>query len=322
MKTRHPLISPRIRVLWMGLAMALLFALPLDAQAQVRPNGQVTVMPGGLWLTRVYDANSKVSIDAQCGSLDYYKQLFAQIQRQVSYYNSPDGTNKFFKRVGVTVYAPGVPFPSSTDEAHCQERNGLGDSNIDIVKFPDVYKFEGALSHEMGHAYHNWTLCFTGTTPRYGSYGAIFTPFFERQISENGSTWSATGKPWYQPWGPGKGRDENKLEQFANVFRYFMGADVTRGQSGPGTKDPVVPGFKDPAKNPHWGKQLRLLPELTGYWNSYGIQNGTLSWQDGADGYWQFKNAAGQLMVQKNYYEWYEVVAGRWQRVSPRYTVN
>lgn len=304
------------------MVLALVCNLPLEARAQVKPAGQVEVLPGGLWLTRVYDANSRDSIDTQCGSLDYHKKLFSQIQRQVAYYNSPDGTNKFLKQVGVAVYSPRVPFPSTTDKAHCKERNGLGPSDINIVKFSDAYQFEGALSHEMGHAYHNWTLCFTGTPYKHGQYGPIFSEFFERQLTLNGSTWSKDGKPWRQPWAPAAGRDENKQEQFANVFRYFLGTDATRGKSGPGTRDPVVPGFKDPAANQHWGKQLRLLPELTGYWDSYGVQNRTLSWEGGADGYWQFKNAAGQTMIHKNYYEWYEVVGGRWQRVSPRYNVD
>jgi hypothetical protein len=277
--------------------------------------GHVVILRSGAWLFRIYDSSNRASIDDQCGSVAYFEDLAGQMQKQLKYYNSPDGTNKFFKRVAIGVWAPNTGFPSTTDEAHCSDRNGIGDSDINVRKFADKYQFEGALSHEMGHAYVNWTRCFADDR-----FASAFAELFERQVSGNGSRWSATGKPWSKPWEPSPGRDENKDEQFANTFRYFLGADATRGKSGP-PKDLVVPGFNDPAKNLHWGKQLKLLPELTGYWESHGLQS-DLTWQGGTNGYWQFKNSAGTWMKQQDYYDWYEWRDRQWVRVYPRYHVE
>jgi hypothetical protein len=260
----------------------------------------------------------------------------------VSYYNSNDGTNKFLKHVRLSIYSPPVAFPSSTDLAHTTPL-GNGNSDVAIRKFPDtllingkaeLYKFEGAFAHEMGHAYHNWTRCFD-----YPSFGNTFTEFFQIQVSKNGSTpKTRPGQPpWINTWGdPSKGRNEDEREQFANTFRFFLGSDITRGQGGPPPSIPglrvpadprwaqegTVPGFKSPADNLQWGKQLRLLPELTGYWMTYGLMGFDLSWQGGADGYWQFLNGAGTWMKLQNYYEWYEWKDRRWNRVSPRYSVS
>lgn len=282
----------------------------------VSPVTVSTTLPGGIVLNRIYDGNSTVPVDVQCGSISYISSLTNQIKNQISYYNSSDGTNKFFDKIILNVYSPLVDFPSSKDLADTTPTGTSSDpgtSTINIQKYatgnptPD-YRFEGALSHEMGHAYHNWTRCFDSNRP----YGAYFSAWWERQVSTNHTEYSDTGYPWYNP----PRANENQYEQFANAFRYFFGCDSTRGQSGTST-DPVQPGFEDPAAHPDWGTQMKLLPETTAYWDTYGLLNGSLSWQPGQ--YWQFQNASGTWMAQTNYDTWYQWDGSNWNQVYPVY---
>lgn len=279
------------------------------------------VLKAGTVLVRHYD--DAFDLDRQCcGALSYYQAVEDQILHgALSYYG-----RKFTEKVEINVYAPlleGTPaWPAGFGGADCADLGG-GRSRIRIRWFDPAafggYKLPAALSHEIGHAYHNWTRCFHGT-PYAGTFGV----FFERLVSSDGSAFDPSRKPWIEPWGPGS-RTEDKFEQFANAFRCFFGVLATRGVSGSGTTDPVVPGFKDPAAHPEWGAMLRLLPELTAYWDAYGLRDGTLRWEGGADGAWVFQNAAGDWIRQSDYYAWqrwgwsWAAWANAWNAFYPTY---
>lgn len=277
------------------------------------------VLTRGTVLVRHYD--SDYDLDRQCcGPLSYYQAVEDQMASgALLYYDRASGRNKFFEKVELNIYAPllqGTPaWPSGFGGADCLNL-GNGQSRVRITWFDPAssgsYKLPAAISHEFGHAFHNWTRCFEGT-----AYAAQFSAFFERLVSSNHTTFSATAKPWDQPLGAGS-RDEDRFEQFANAWRYFFGVLCTRGVSGQ-EPEKVLPGFEDPAAHPEWGKQLRTLPELTAFWDRYGLKEPSLSWQGGADGFWQFQRSDGTYIAQTDFNTWFRWDGTLWAQFWPSY---
>jgi hypothetical protein len=276
--------------------------------------------PSGLKLVRHYDSHEvgSYSIDTQCGTVSYYSAMVDQlIYQSLEYYNKPDGKNKFLEKVELHVYSFFIPnMPNSTAQAYCIDLGNYR-SRIDI-RFYDTpsfgsYKMLAAVSHEMGHAYHNWIRCFS-----HANINGEFSQFWEKQVSSNHTVWNPNMKPWDQPWGTGS-RDEDKFEQFANAFRYFKGVLATRGVSGAGTTDPVVPGFEDPAAHAEWGKQLKILPETCAFWETYGLKPASLVWYGGTTGYWQFQQSDGTWIAQTDYNTWFKWQNNAWVQYWPTY---
>jgi hypothetical protein len=235
-----------------------------------------------LTLVRHFDETKGESAEKHCGPLVDWSRWIAEIGAGLEYYKFGD-THKFFEKVVVHCYSLSVGLPDpNIGGAYCVDL-GTGRSVIHIPYFNgggyDPYVMDAYLSHELGHAFHNWTRCFAD------KFGKEFVPFWDRQISENNSTFDATKSPWKTP----TGGIQYANEMFANAFRCYFGARLTRGVSGPGSKDPVTPGFRDPALNQGWCTQMKLLPETAAMIEAYGIKAGTLAWPWGDTGGWRFQ---------------------------------
>lgn len=271
---------------------------------------QVNTLNAGLTLVRHYDPD--YDLEQQCGSLSYYQALEDQLlYGPLSYFNQSDGNNKFMLRFQLHVFHGGMQLPIPPHPAYCFEPVGdSGTSEIHIRYLADQYAFPAAISHEVGHAHHNWCKVFS-----MAGLSAEFSRFWEQQVAVNGTRYDPTVYPWKQA----NGQVETPYEQYANAYRFFQGTLSTRGSSGSGSPDPVLPGFRDPAANPHWGKQLKILPELAAFVASHGIMANTLSWQGGEYGYWQFRRQDGVWVAQTDYYVWYEWKNSSWSRYYPAY---
>lgn len=280
---------------------------------------QTTVLSSKLTLVRHFGVNE--TADQHCGTIARQEQRVNQIGVGLEYYKFGD-THKFFEKITVHLYSLSVGIPDkSIGGAYCYDLGGR--SEIHIPNYDgggyDPYTMDAYLSHEIGHAFHNWTRCF------YDKIGPEFVAFWERGISENNSTFNATLYPWKTAAG-GLQRPE---EMFANAFRCFLGAALTRGVSGPGSKDPVTPGFRDPKLNQGWCTQMKLLPETAAMVQAYGIKAGTLTWPWGDMGGWRFQlpsNAQYPNLWVAHWYEnnnmaaWYFWNGSAWLRWYPSYT--
>lgn len=138
--------------------------------------------------------------------------------------------------------------------------------------------------------------------------------FWSRQVTANSS--NPSGIPYntsVAPWNTGN----HPSESFAETYRYFLGSNATRSVS----QTPAT-GINNPASNPHWKKQLQLMPELTGYWDSYGLLD-NLSWQgDATSGYWQFRNNSSEWIAQTGPYSWFKWNGSSWVNFNPTYSVH
>lgn len=284
-----------------------------------------TTFPNGLNVYRHYDSAQSSNVDTQCGDLTLWLSYCNQLAHDsFEYYNQIDGTNKFFRCVNIHVYSTSLPFPNAqTALALTYSRGTTGQlpayhSDITIQYFDpkvNAYRFPAALSHEMGHAFHNWV----------GLYGADNTGeqevdiCWERMISINQKQY--TGNETHLPWTLDK-----PWEQFANTFRCIFGTYLdpghTRGSSGPGTPDPVIAGFNDPKAEASWKKAIQLLPETCAMIKNYGVASGTMAWKDA---YWYFQTKQGVWVYQDDYYSWYQWAwnlskfSWEWQKFSPTY---
>lgn len=271
----------------------------------------------GLILNRFYD-DLGGSVDVQCRSLTWWNQVFKEMESGLEYYWF-GSSHKFFSKVKINIYSPDVEFPDkSYAEAYCHDR-GNCTSEIFMINFKEESKVKGAISHEMGHAYHNWCEVFS-----HSVISAEFSPFWERQFSANDSTFHPDMKPWDDPWGCSC-RDENALEQFANAWRCYFGTNSERGSSGAGTDDPVVPGFEDPKSNQQWCTMMKLLPETCAMIKNYGIKPGSLMWPYGTYGGFVFTTTKYPTKTVCHWFDnnnmavWYEVINGAWVRWYPSY---
>jgi hypothetical protein len=289
--------------------------------------------PSGLSVIRHFDDARPESADEQCGSVALWQGYVDQLAHDShEYYTLPDGTNKYFKAVEINAYSRFMPFPNAQLALALTYSLGAGKSRVDIQYFDpaaDAYRFPAALSHEMGHAYHNWC-------GMYGNDGAGLEEVarcWERLVSSNHSTYPGheTAQPWPHdaPW-----------EQWANAFRVLFGTyqapGNTRGSSAPntandGTRDRCQPGFENPSDHLEWKRMMQFAPELCGFIRSYGVQPGTIDWRGW---YFIFKTAkdwAGLKAGTWVYQDWYYSVAGRtdgwhhwdgsaWQQFHPSYT--
>lgn len=245
----------------------------------------VTNLPYGVVLIRHYD-DQKGSVDSQCGPVHWYESFVRElIDYSIRYYNQPDGTNKFARKVTLNAYGTYTPYPTDTTqffggntltEAMCCYPTGNGTSRIDARWLGTenvVYRMPACLSHEFGHAYHNWCQFFDG-----GPMAEILA-YWKRTVGEPAT------------------------ELFANAFRVLKGTSQTRGVSGPGSREPLPEGIADPKDHPEWMKQMDLLPELCAYAQAHGCKS--LSWQGGVDGYWQLQRNDGTWMKQEGPYKWF-----------------
>lgn len=286
----------------------------------------------GTKLNRIYDNSyypGSGSCDTQCGSLALWGQYLQELMTDShEYYNQPDGTNKFFRCVTINCYSRFLPFPNQQLAlALTYSRGDHGqlpafNSQIDIQYFDptvDPYRFPAALSHEVGHAYHNWA-------GLYGNDQASpeIAKMWEKMCSSNHTTYDPNNGPWKVP----DGRTEGPWEQFANDYRYFFGTinspGNTRSSSGSNSRDPVITGFEDPANHLDWKKMMQFLPELCSMVKSYGIIPGSISWNNW---YYQFQIGSGQWVYMDYYYTytgrgdgWHYWNGSTWVQWAPSYT--
>lgn len=284
---------------------------------------QRDALPFGVTLVRHYDTDFDLELQ-QCGRLTWWTQAVVQLRDSFwEYYDRPDGRNKFLEKIELHVYAPllrGTPnWPSGFGGADCTNLGG-GYSRIRLEWFDPSsngdYKLAAALSHEVGHAFHNWTSCLEGAP-----WSPVFFDWYARQVTVDGVSYDPNAKPWREPR-PGY-RTENPFEQMANNGRFFFGTGFPpagpRGVSGPGTAEEPLPGFVDPMTRPEWGRQLQLLPELAAYWDRYGLRGG-LEWRGGTTGHFVFMNGAGRWVMQTDYYRYFEHDGYAWRQIWPSYS--
>jgi hypothetical protein len=257
--------------------------------------------------------------DQECGRVVFYSRFVLELtQGSLEHYDQPDGTNKFLSSVTLHVYGPDVPYPEHV-------ANFLGDALswgfAAFVAGPDkseihirymgldprnlMYRYPASISHEFGHAYHNWCGWYQDAT-----WGEEFKKFFARQFCPSGT--------YPDGW--------SVYEAFANAWRCLKGSKVTRGVSGTANQgsDLTPPEIVDPAGAP-WRKQFDILPETCAYTATFGIEPGTLEWRGDATGWWQFKNKQGRFVAHVSYNTWYQWVWSWrswkyvWERFEPTY---
>ena len=277
----------------------------------------------GLTLYRHYDSSSADSMDYQCGSILTYKSYMNQLGTDsYEYYNQADGTNKFTLCVNLHVYSLVLPFPNiDRAEALTYSRGFHGDlpafhSDIYIRYFDPSqgqYRFPAALSHEMGHAYHNWA----GFYGNDGAYCEEVVRMWQKQIN---SAHTPMTDPKAFPWS-----GDPDYEQWANTYRVLFGTYIdpghTRGSSpdySPNyTLDACKQGFENPAHHPEWKKMIQFIPELCAMLKAYGgaVQD-TLSWNTNC---FEFKLKNGTWIYQGQPNAWYYWNGSSWVQFNPVY---
>jgi hypothetical protein len=271
---------------------------------------------GGVKLNRVYAPGENP--ETVCGKLSLWNQIVAEISSNSLEYYWPSGVgvgqNKFLKHVEVFCYAQSVTYPEASIGG--QVTYALGNANSKITlpfTDPNQYWFKAALSHEFGHAYHNWVRMFEG-----GVYADV-RRWWDHEITVN----KVTFDPNVYPWKQANGSVQNDYEQFANSFRILFGTAGTRGAST--TNGEIVPpGFKDTNQIAGLKKRLQILPELCAMVASYGgIVPNTL--QYGGDGF-MFQIPSGHWVWQNDYNVWSynsKNILGQWvgwTQFYPSYT--
>jgi hypothetical protein len=290
----------------------------------------------GLSIVRHFDDQAGPA-DAQCGSpaeIDGYLQQIATNSHE--YYNQPDGSNKFYRAIErIDLYSSArkpdgswvVPDPDALPTAEALTFPlGGGRSRISM-RYYDAqtfggYKFPAALSHEFGHAYHNWAGFYMDDAA--GACQEV-ARWWEKAVNQARAPYAPGQTPWTR---------DMPYEQFANAYRYLFGTfqapAATRGSSGPGTPDPVIAGFEDPAAHPDWRRAFQFLPELCAFVESYGAVTDSLAWH--GDQFWLQATATIAGIVRPWVaMSWYYTVDGRadgwfywngaaWVRFAPSYT--
>lgn len=282
-----------------------------------------TPLRAGVQLVRHF--NNEYNVDQQCGPASYYQAIEDQLVYQaleyyfVRYANSSDvAYHKFLRRVTWHVYSWLVPMPRADWECYCEPPAADGEIHIHTRYYDpttsDAGRLPGALSHETGHAFHFWAGLYAGKAA---------LAEVERTWERMASTYRVTYDPNVYPWRQ-HDRLETPMEALANAYRYFFGTLSTRGSSGPGTRDPVLPGFADPGLHPEWRKAIQILPELCGFILAHGVRPGTLAWVGGTNGWWEFRRGTdGRLIAHFGYYDWFHRDdTGPWIAFQPKYTVN
>jgi hypothetical protein len=278
---------------------------------------QTLPLPYGATLVFHFD-DSYPQIE-QVGTLDYYQAIVNQLVYQSLEYYSQGAVNLFLKHVTLHVYADFIPYvdaPGGTDALTAgfwTYDDGAGNSHInahwlDVNQASNAYRFPASLSHEFGHAYHNW--CGWRRDP---NWGAVIAAFWTSEVVGNQS--------FPAGW--------NLFEAWANAYRCLKGVACTRGISGPtlnGGTDPCPAPMQDPNNHPEWRKQFDLLPELCGYMARYGCTTGSLAWSGGTNGSWTFTDLAGNNVAltrlgngwEKWGWSWWPFGWG-WQAFDPQY---
>jgi hypothetical protein len=263
------------------------------------------MLPGGVKLNRVHGDDE--SAGKACGALELWRQIVAEISTDsFGYYSPGDGTNKFLKHIEIFCYSKAVPYPDANIGG--QVTYALGNANSKITlpfTDPNQYWFKAALSHEFGHAYHNWVRMFEG-----GIYSDV-RRWWNHEITINKVTYDPNVFPWKQS----NGGVQIDYEQFANSFRALFGTIGTRGVTT--TKGEIVPiGFNDTNAIPELKRKFLLLPELCAMIASYGgINPNTLQWASGPIGGFMFQIPSGHWIWQQDYNVWaYNIknILGQW----------
>jgi hypothetical protein len=275
---------------------------------------QTFVLPYGAKLVFHYD--DSYPQEQQVGTLDYYQAIINQLVYQsLEYYNQPDGTNKFLNHVTLHIWADQIPYDKSPDNLPYEQtfwtfNDDNGNSHI-YAHWLDPnqgngYRFPASISHEFGHAYHNWAGWPADMRANPTGWGAEIHRVWKNAVIGTGV--------FPQGW--------NEYEAWANAYRCLKGVQTTRGISGPtlnGGSDPVPAQMQDPLNHPEWLKWFNLIPELCGFGGTFGIKTGTLQWCGDQNGYWLFQNSLGQWHAQTDYDTWFYWTGANWVQYSPIY---
>lgn len=235
--------------------------------------------------------------DQVCGTVSYYQAIEDQLLYQaLEYYTTSAYSNKFFTKVDFYIYSPMAPIQYPEHGAYTFDM-GSGKSEVHSKFYPnppyDGYIMPAFTSHEFGHAYHNWTECFS-------TLGHAWTPFF---------------KQLFKPSDPNS--LTNVVEQFANTYRVLLGTQSTRGVAGPNTREPLEPGIENPNDHPDWKKMFQIMPETCAMMKTYGVKVNTLSWNGWC---FMFQLGSGHWVYQDDYYSWNFWDGYKWVKWYPTYT--
>ena len=223
----------------------------------------------------------------------------------IGYSDKPDLTNKFLKHVEVHCYSKSLPYPDAQYGGQVTYDLGNGNSKITLpFSDPTGYYFKAALSHEFGHAYHNWTRFLT--EPKLKDVRR----WWDWEISTNNSLYDekALTYPWIQP----DGTIQRDYEQFANSYRILFGTTNTRGNI-----ELIPQGMESTLTIPELKRKFQLLPELCAMAANYnGINNCTLQWDNG----FVFQIPSGHWIWQSDYFTWAYHDGSKWVSFVPTYT--
>lgn len=248
---------------------------------------------GGVKLNRIYAPGENP--ENSCGKLSLWDQIVLEIaNNSVSYYWPQGygiGLNKFLRHIEVNCYSQGVTYPDESIGGQVTYALGNANSRITLpFTDPNQYWFKAALSHEFGHAYHNWIRMFEG-----GVYSDV-RRWWNHEITIDKISFDPNVYPWKQANGV-----QNDVEQFANSFRILFGTAGTKGASTT-NGEIVAPGFNDTNFISDLRRKFLLLPELCAMIATYGgIVPGTLQW---AGGGFMFQIPSGYWIWQQDYNVW------------------
>jgi hypothetical protein len=266
------------------------------------PNGSVT-----LHRIHLNTENPEVA----CGKLSLWNQIVREISTgSYEYYSPGDGTNKFLKHITIECYSKAVPYPDANIGGQVTYALGNGNSKITCpFSDPNQYWFKAAMSHEFGHAYHNWIRMLEG-----GVYTDV-KRWWDHEITIDKVSFDPNKYPWRQP----DGSLQRSEEQFANSFRILFGTVGTRGNL-----ELVPQGMCVTTLVQDLPKKFQRLPELCAMISNYGgIKPGTLKWVNGG---FMFQIPSGHWIWQQDYNIWQSNVQNvfgqwsGWKQFFPTYT--
>lgn len=183
---------------------------------------QTTNLRWGTTLVQHYADNESPD---KAGSVSFYQALEDQLRDQSMEYYDYGGKNKFFTKVTLNVYSKAAdvdnPYP---DHGAVTVNIGDGTSIIysrfwDPADGYDSYSMPAIISHEFGHAYHNWCRLYY-----VQPIMQVWSPYFENLITNPDVRYQDGVSPW--------GHDQKPWERFADAFRALKGVYCTRGVSG------------------------------------------------------------------------------------------
>ena len=260
---------------------------------------------GGVKLFRHYLSTENCS--ASCGSISFWNGIVTEIKTgSIEYYNNVvDGSNKFLKHIEIHCYSKSIPYPDAQYGGQVTYDLGNGNSRI-TCPFSDPTNswLKSAMSHEFGHAYHNWL--------RFLNHPLLtdVRRWWDHEITIVNSVYSepVTQFPWLQP----DTTIQRDYEQFANSFRILFGTIGTRGDL-----ELVPAGMMSTLAIPDLKRKFQLLPELCAMAMNYGgIIANTLQWDRG----FIFQLPGGCWIWQSDYNAWSWHDGSKWNSFLASYT--